>query len=215
MLNRFILFLFLFSVTSNGVLYNVIQNINQEEDINIITNNLTEIENNIEDNLKYKSNLIALGVDKYLINYIKNEKERNELTDIVIRLIDERKEHKHLVLYVLAIAKVESEFKMVHALGNKSSSIFGLCQISWFWHKDKLIKEGINRDKFFNDKYSSFKSGLIVFENYLINNNFNYVKALEAYNPNAKGFNSKYISSINREFSKLQLKIMYEILHNS
>lgn len=218
MFNKIIFFLFIFSVIANGTLYSIIQN-NQNfinTNIDLPYSETDYIATTLEkDNIKYKSNLIALGIDKYLINHIKDEKERNEITDVVLRLIEEKKNHKHLVLYTLAIAKVESNFKMVHALNDKSSTIFGLCQVSWYWHKDKLMKEGITKDLFFNDKYSSFKSGLIIFENYLINNNFNYVKALEAYNPNANGFTSKYISSINREFSRLQLKIMYEILHNN
>lgn len=164
--------------------------------------------------IDFNSNKLASGIDKYLASYIKDEKYRKELVDITLRLINEKENHKHLVLYVLAIAKVESDFKMVHSGNNPKSTIFGLAQVSWYWHKDKLIKEGITKDKFFNDKYSSLKSGLIVFENYLKNNDFNYVKALEAYNPDAKGFSCKYISSINKEFTRLQMKIMYEILHS-
>jgi len=161
---------------------------------------------------KVKEQNIIKKLRKPLYEYImansknKDPKYVSRVTEAYLRLIKEKTTNKHIVLYMVAIGCVESNFSMN---STSSAGAIGISQIMYNVHKDKLLAEGITEKKARKDPYYNIKAGLIIFESYWRCSDYNYTKACFKY---LSSESQNYINKVNRNFANLQLKVMSVLL---
>ena len=122
-----------------------------------------------------------------------------------------------LVPYLLAIGKQESRFSMAaRPPAHLNSSAVGIGQVIWRWHKDKLLqghdwRDGlpITQELLATDVKSNLDATYIVFDSYLMGNNYNFRKALRGY----RGADDKaYFDNVMENYSLLTTRLLRSIL---
>lgn len=124
-----------------------------------------------------------------------------------------------LIFLNVAKAKRESHFDI--KASPETSSASGLGQVIWRWHADKLSKEyewrdniPITKEMLSTNIRGSVDAQYIVFENYFINSNGNYQKAVRSYfgNSQSDAAHRNYLLNLMTEYNLLTQRLFRVIM---